>query len=60
LISFDKEIIEAGFNFFIFLYGFKQVIPEHKELKDCDFMFQNDDLYAEFKDQLLPLFRKMT
>ena len=24
----------------------------HKDIKDCDFDFQNDELYMEFKDEL--------
>ena len=41
------------------MFGFKQALPDHSDVKEFDFMFQNDDLYMEFKDQLLPLFRRM-
>lgn len=32
----------------------------HKDIKDCDFDFQNDELYMEFKDELTKVLLRMT
>ncbi len=40
LIKFDKSIIAAGFNIFIFLYNFKEVDPGYEDLQDFDSEFK--------------------
>ena len=44
LIKFDKQIILAGFNIFIFLYTFKEVDPDYEYLVDFDSQFKNEAL----------------
>ena len=60
MIAFDKSIITAGFNIFIFLYTFKEVLPYHKDLKDCDFELKNDEQYKEYMDDYKPMLKKLT
>jgi hypothetical protein len=48
LIEFDKSIIAAGFNIFIFLYNFKVVHPNYEYLQNFDSDFRNEAIY-QFK-----------
>ena len=41
LIKFDKSIILAGFNIFIFLYNFKEVMPGYEHIQNFDSEFKN-------------------
>ena len=41
----DKDIIAAGFNIFIFLYGFKMVDPNYEYLQNFDSKFKNEAIY---------------
>jgi hypothetical protein len=49
LIKFDKLVIAAGFNIFIFLYNFKAVTPEYTPLENFDCEFRNDSLFNKMK-----------
>jgi hypothetical protein len=45
LIKFDKSIILAGFNIFIFLYNFKEVMPGYEYMQNFDSEFKNESIY---------------
>ena len=45
LMKFDKSIILTGFNIFIFLYNFKEVIPGYEYLQNFDSEFKNESIY---------------
>ena len=48
LISYDLQIIQAAFNIFIFMYHYREIMPESKEVEDCDFDMKNEEMYKEF------------
>ena len=45
LIKFDKPIIAAGFNIFIFLFNFKEVDPHYEFLSNFDSEFKNESIF---------------
>ena len=47
LIKFDKDVIAAGFNFFMFLFNFKEACPQLEGLDDFDIEFKNEKLYQK-------------
>ncbi len=47
----DKDIIAAGFNIFIFLYGFKMVDPNYEYLQNFDSQFKNEAIYKYKKQE---------
>ena len=49
LILYDKEIIAAGFNIFIFLNNFKEVYPTYEPLRNFDSEFKNEEVYRQMK-----------
>lgn len=49
LIVFDKQIIAAGFNIFIFLYNYKEVDPECETLEKFDSEFKNEKLFIKMQ-----------
>ena len=52
LIEFDKQIITAGFNMFMFLYQFKEADPSHPDLLNFDLKLEKDNLFQQFQKQL--------
>eukprot|EP00347_Sterkiella_histriomuscorum_P002968 403366109 len=58
LITFDKKIISAGFNLFIFLQAFKEALPLHQEIQDCDFMIKKEKKYRYHYQDYLPTLMK--
>lgn len=51
LIKFDKQIIAAGFNIFIFLYNYKEVDPQCENLENFDSEFKNEKVFRKMKKE---------
>ena len=51
LVHQDKEVIDTGFNIFMFLHTFKEVSPTLDSLANFDSQFKNDLVYNKMKKE---------
>jgi|LauGreDrversion4_2_1035121.scaffolds.fasta_scaffold31111_6 hypothetical protein len=51
LVESDQAVINTGFYLFIFLYTFKEAMPDLESLESFDFHFKNEVVYQKMKGE---------